>query len=135
MEKSQYNGPRTEIRLEFRGKGLGPPITVPFSQGEVETIRELRKVREGWEEEAMRGSGWTRNLYVRDVNIPWGQMLENRQEALEKMRETLHKIRDVRAKAEKRNIQEVANLADDLDTIENGLLQFLPEEREPSSSD
>lgn len=130
MEKEHYSGPWTEIKLEHAGMDLGS-VMVPFSQEEVEAIRKLEEIREGWGKEAIRGSGWTRELYL-DVSIPWGHTLKNRQEALEEMRKTLHVIRDTRARAATRNIQEVADLADDLDALEEGLLQFLPEEEEPN---
>jgi len=131
MEKPQYTGPWTTIEfvVEKRTGDVIKSLTVPFSQEEIDILDQLTEIQKGWSREAIRGSGWTRELYL-EATIPGCYMLRDRQEALDWMKNTLDFIRKVRDMGKERGSQEVADLSEDLNELEEGLLQFLPEERE-----
>lgn len=112
----------TDLPLEIDGRVIRT-IQVPFSQQELDRLRELRKLKEKWQNEAMRGSGWTRELYV-NLDIPWGYSLIKRERAYGDIRKGLDLIYKALEKEEQS--KEVSSLADDLRQIESGLKSFLP---------
>ncbi len=114
----------TSLPLELNGK-LVNTIQVPFTPDELDQIKQMRELKETWRSEAMRGSGWTRELYTH-LDIPWGYSLTEREKAFEKMKKSLGLIQ--KALEKESDSKEVASLAEDLRQLQSGFRKFVPEE-------
>lgn len=113
------------FEADFGGRKIVRELDVPFTSGEISTLEALRAIKEGWSQEALRGSGLLRELYTDQVDIPWATLLVDRKEALSIIRQTIENLREVK---EKYGVSSSYTAIErDLCTIEDGLLQFVPE--------
>ena len=110
------------IELKSGGKFVRN-LEVPFSLTEVDRIKELRLVREMLGRDAMAASGRLREMYVSDLDIPWGYKMIPRESALERMKKTIiHIGEEVGRHPGSFNDTQIGNLK----TIQHGLIELVP---------
>lgn len=93
--KSDYCGPHTSYLFDFPEWGKTIELVVPFSEEEIELIRQARELRDSLHEQMM-ASGWQREVYA-TYDVPWGGALSSRDEVisrLTKLRKYLDRIID-----------------------------------------
>lgn len=113
------------FEFNFRDRKIVRELDVPFTSGEILTLESFRAIKEGWSQEALKGSGLLRELYMDLVDIPWAMSLIDRNKALTEIRQTVENIRMVREKYGASS--SYAPIEGDLSKVEEGLLQFVPE--------
>lgn len=111
------------FKVQYENKKFVRDLEVPFSEDEIKILEPLWDIKQKWD--PTKGSGLERELAIYYVEIPWAGMLKEREVALDVMRLTIKNIREVRQKHGQK--PDFAHLSGDLDTIENGLLQIVPD--------
>lgn len=109
----------------FGERTIEVDIAVPFSVGEIESLKNLRDMSASWKQMVPPGSGLVRDLTSGLVAIPWAYGLKDKERARAIMRGTVDNIRRVREQYATN--REYLLVRGDLAIIESTLLQFVPE--------
>ena len=80
---SEYRGPHTRYTFDFPEWGKTIDLVVPFSEEEMELIKQARELRDSLGEQMM-ASGWQREVYA-TYDVPWGQALRDRNEVISRL--------------------------------------------------
>ncbi len=121
----------TDLKLEDRGRNFGT-IRVPFTEGQVDSLRTARKIMNSWWEIGKVVSGYHRDLSTGGLSIPWGTMLLHKEAAEEDAKNCFEKIQGLLEKPKKNN--DLISIEEDLKKIAECLVEVFPKIVEDNKS-